>query len=138
MRGLNRRQMVRAVMGGLVAIAAALAPTSHALHAQAKDKEPAVVGTWAGGVDTDAGAMNMTVTIKNTEGKLAGEISTPHGAFVFTSIVEADGQWTLKFKTSDGATGQMKGAVKGDSFTGAWDFAPRATGTFDLHRKDSA
>jgi hypothetical protein len=124
---------MRLVASGLLAaLMFAAAPRGVDAQAAKEAKGPAVVGTWTGGVATDVGAMQMTVTIKSTDGKLAGEISTPHGAFVFTSIAEADGHWTLKFKTSDGATGQMKGVVKGDSFTGDWDFAPRATGTFEL------
>ena len=120
----------------VLAVAIVLGATGLAASPLAQDapKVPTVVGEWTGGVSTDAGQMQMTVSIKADGRKLSGEISSPHGIFTFTSITQDGERWTLAFKTSDGATGQMKGVVKGDAFTGDWDFKPRATGTFDLKR----
>jgi hypothetical protein len=110
------------------------APVLAASPSTQTTKPPAVVGIWTGAVSADVGEMTITVTVRADDAKLTGEITSPHGVFTFTSIAEADGRWTLAFKTSDGATGQMKGVVKGDTFSGEWDFRPRAFGTFALDR----
>jgi hypothetical protein len=133
MRTSSRRKAIRILVGGLLA-AVALTAGERTTAAQAKAKDPAIVGVWTGGIDTDAGSMKLTLTVKVTDGKLGGDMSTPHGAFVLTSVTEADGHWTLKFQAPDGEGGQLKGALKGDVFSGQWDFAPRATGTFEFHR----
>ncbi len=97
-------------------------------------KAPAVAGTWTGEITSDSGTMNVTVTIKMDQGKASGSIDTPHGQWPIAGGTEKDGTWTLPF-TVDGAGDRwMKGKVNGDSFTGEWNNAPMAVGTFDLKR----
>lgn len=101
------------------------------------DQQPAVSslqGTWVGKISSDAGEMQITVVLKVENGKASGSIDTPHGSWPIADGVSKDGTWTLPF-TVDGAGGRwMKGRVTGDAFSGEWNNAPMAVGTFALTR----
>jgi hypothetical protein len=97
-------------------------------------KAPAVAGTWAGEVTSDSGTMQVTVTIKVDQGKVSGSIDTPHGQRPIADGTEKDGTWTLPFTVEGAGDRWMKGKVDGDRFTGDWNNAPMAVGTFDLTR----
>jgi hypothetical protein len=103
----------------------------------AADQQPAaspLAGTWVGKISSDAGEMQITVVLKVENGKASGSIDNPHGSWPIADGVLKDGTWTLPF-TADGAGGRwMKGQIKGDTFSGEWNNAPMAVGTFELTR----
>jgi len=93
-----------------------------------------LAGTWKGMVTADIGQMNIEVTVKVDSGKASGTVTTGHGEFAIVDGRQTDGVWTLPFDAGEGVKGSMKGVVKGDAFTGDWDFRPMAIGTFALER----
>ena len=98
-------------------------------------KPAAVDGTWKGGITTDIGQMQISVTLSTKAGVVTGEIANPHGVFKIVAGKVVDGEWVLPFETADGGKGQMKGKLSGETFTGDWDFHPIAVGTFSLKRE---
>jgi hypothetical protein len=93
-----------------------------------------LAGAWKGMVTADAGQMVIEVTVTVDDGKASGTIKTGHGDFTIVDGRRADDVWTLPFDAGEGVKGSMKGVVKGDTFTGDWDFRPMAVGTFELER----
>jgi hypothetical protein len=101
----------------------------------AQDKPAPPVGKWAGSVAADVGEMQIQVSVVMTDGKVSGEITTFHGAFTIDAgELQKDGRWKLSFTSPEGPTGSMTGLVKGDTFSGDWDFRPNAVGSFTLTR----
>jgi len=92
-------------------------------------------GIWRGMVTADIGQMVIEVTAKASGATASGQIQTAHGIMAIKGGKLADGVWTLPFQAEDGSKGEMKGSVKGDTFAGTWNFAPRAVGTFELTRQ---
>jgi len=110
-----------------------------ALALQQPTPAPPLTGTWRGTVTADIGQMTIALTVKADGTTASGEIENAHGKWAIKQGKLADGVWTLPFQSEDGAKGEMKGTIKGDTFSGAWNFSPVAVGTFELTRqKDPA
>jgi hypothetical protein len=98
-----------------------------------KQSDPAqLAGRWRGSVKTNIGEMPIGLELRLEQKKLVGTVPTAHGSFVVTDVKAGDGKWTVTFKADDDSIGTMTGAVKDDTFSGEWDFKPRAVGTFQL------
>jgi hypothetical protein len=93
-----------------------------------------ILGRWIGSVTADVGEMSIGIELKETDGKIAGTIETPHGNWAVDSVTAREGRWTLHVKTEDGGEGRLVGQVKDGRFAGDWDFKPRAVGTFEVTR----
>ena len=101
----------------------------------AQQKAAVLDGRWSGAVKAEMGEMPIDVTLKTEGETLKGEIKTFHGNFrIEKGELQKDGRWKLSFTTDDGGAGSLIGAVKGDAFSGDWDFRPNAVGTFALTR----
>lgn len=101
--------------------------------ASAQEKASALAGKWTGSVKADIGEMPIEAVFQVDGEKFSGEIKTFHGGFaIATAERQKDGRWKLPFKTADGASGALIGALKGDTFSGDWDFSPNAVGKFTL------
>ena len=100
----------------------------------AQDRAAPLAGKWRGEVTTDIGTMAIGLTVTVTTGVATGQVESAHGAFKISAGKFADGKWTLPFETDEGGSGKMIGVVKGDTFSGEWDFRPMAVGTFALSR----
>lgn len=103
----------------------------HGLDASAAEE---LDGRWTGKVVADAGEMPITVSLTVKNGAASGTIETFHGAMTITDGRLVEGRWVLPFAAADGTKGRMSGVVKGDAFTGEWDYRPQAVGTFSLTR----
>jgi hypothetical protein len=100
-----------------------------------QDARTTLAGKWRGAVKADVGEMPIEVVITVEKGKASGTIRTFHGELTIREGVFADGKWVLPFGSPDGsARGKMSGVLKGDGFSGEWDFRPQAIGTFSLTR----
>ena len=103
--------------------------------ASAQTPASALAGRWTGAVKAEMGEMPIEVSLKVDGEAITGEIKTFHGVFkINKGEQQKDGRWKLSFVTDDGAAGSLTGAVKGDAFSGDWDFRPNAVGTFALTR----
>jgi hypothetical protein len=119
MRIAKRLALAVAVMVGAIGVVSA-APAE-------------LAGTWVGAIDTDRGGMQIRLELVEKQGKWSGQIESAHGGWTVTSVTEKDGAWTVEFKT-DGGTGRLSGRIADGRFTGKWDNAPQAVGTFSLTR----
>jgi len=99
-----------------------------------QQKEPDLAGKWKGAVKADVGEMPIEVAITVEKGRASGTIKTFHGDLTIREGAFADGKWILPFGSPDGPRGKMTGVLKGDGFSGEWDFRPQAVGTFSLTR----
>ena len=99
-----------------------------------QEKAPDLAGKWKGAVKADVGEMPIEVVITVDKGKASGTIKTFHGDLTIRDGALTGGKWILPFQSSDGPQGKMTGVLKGDSFSGEWDFRPQAVGTFSLAR----
>lgn len=77
--------------------------------------------------------MQIGLELTERDGKLEGKLLTAHGDWPVTSVVEKEGLWTVVFKTEAGE-GRMAGRIKDGTFSGQWDNAPMAVGTFSMTR----
>jgi hypothetical protein len=95
---------------------------------------PTPAGDWTGTVTSDMGEMAVTATFTIKDGVVTGTLRSGHGDMPVAKGAFTDGQWVLPFTTADGGAGTLKGTIKEDVFSGAWDFRPTALGTFSLKR----
>lgn len=127
-------QQVMRTMG--LAVCAVLVGVSIGLAAASPPQAAAagIEGRWVGKVTADAGEMKIEVEIKVEGGKATGAIRTAHGDWPVKGGTFANGTWTLPFEVEGAGDRWMKGVVKADTFTGEWNNAPMAVGTFELTR----
>jgi hypothetical protein len=92
-----------------------------------------IAGSWVGSIESDHGEMQVALRLADKDGKLEGLLKTAHGDWPVLSVSEKSGAWTILLKV-EGGNGRMAGRIKDGAFTGEWDNAPMATGTFALKR----
>ena len=97
-----------------------------------------LVGKWEGGVTVGDRGMRMTLELRNEGNKLVGQISNAHGDWAVTDVKFANGKWTIAWRTPEGGTGKMIGALKDNKLAGDWDNSPAFVGTFELTKASSA
>ena len=114
---------------GALAMVAVLATSA------AAQTTPTLDGTWDGAVTANSGEMKIEATLTAKAGVVTGSIKTFHGNMTIKEGKLVDGKWVLPFTTEDGLSGKLTGTLKGNEFTGAWDFSPQAVGTFALKRR---
>jgi hypothetical protein len=121
---------------GLAIVSIAFSATSlGAAQAKTPPAAASIEGTWAGKVSADSGEMKVRVVIKIEQGKASGSIETAHGSWQISGGTFKDGVWTLPFTVEGAGDRWMKGQIKGDDFSGEWNNAPMAVGTFALKRE---
>jgi hypothetical protein len=85
----------------------------------AKDADP-VSGIYKGTAKSEAmGEIPLTVTIKNTSGKITGSITIPQGDAEITDGTYADGKVTIKFDAG-GNEGTVNAQLKEGKIVGEW------------------
>jgi hypothetical protein len=123
--------------GGLMVLTmlcALVLPVARPAAAPQLDKEAATLaGKWSGLVNTDAGQMQIDVTLEVVDGKARGTIATGHGDLNIVGGIFEQGKWTLPF-SGHGMQGRMVATLKGDALTGEWVNPGVAVGTFSLAR----
>jgi len=128
------RQFVATLSVTFCAIAIGASAVLAAAQQAAPAANTSIEGSWSGKITSESGTMEVTVVIKMEQGKAVGKITTPHGDWPITGGSLKDGIWTLPFSVGGAADRWMKGKVDGDLFSGEWNNAPMAVGTFELTR----
>jgi hypothetical protein len=103
-----------------------------------KSSTSEIVGKWEGGVTVGEQSMKITLELKNEGSKIAGQLHTGHGVWTVTDVKFANGKWTIAWRTPEGGTGKMIGAVKDNKLAGDWDFSPAFVGAFEVTKTTSA
>ncbi len=116
----------------IAAVSAVSAATYNKPVNQADDR---VSGKYQGvAKSAQMGDIPLTVEIKNTEGKLSGQIETPQGPAPITGGTFADGKLMMKFDAG-GTEGTVTAMLKENVITGDWELGGQ-TGTLELKRSD--
>jgi hypothetical protein len=114
-------------------LSAALVLVTTVVSSAAPSAPADIAGAWIGSIATDRGDMQIGLTLALEKGALTGAVNTSHGDWPVKSVVEKDGEWTVTF-SNGGREGRMKGRIAEGKFSGTFDNAPMATGTFALVR----
>ena len=128
------RQFVATLSVTLFAIALCTSAGLAAPLQTAPAAKNSIEGAWSGKISSDSGEMEIQVVIKLVDGKANGKITTPHGEWPIAGGSLKDGVWTLPFAVEGASDRWMKGKVDGNVFSGEWNNAPMAVGTFELTR----
>lgn len=111
-----------------------LAATLSAQTGKGAPDKKEILGRWIGSVTANVGEAAFGLYLTELDGKITGKLETMHGDWTVASATAKDGKWTIVAITEDGTTGKLVGQVEEGKFAGDWNFAPRATGTFQLAR----
>jgi hypothetical protein len=120
-RGFVTRALVAAIALSPVLVRAQAAPVSPA------DAAP-FLGTWTITLQTPQGAFDQTLTLKNTNGKVLGDISSPmqQGSQPIDEITKSGNDLVLKFQ------GDFQGTAFAAAITMTLDGTDKANCTFDV------
>src|SRR5207302_4166166 len=76
--------------------------------------------------------VQITLELKDDNGKISGQASTPHGAYNITRATIANGLLTLDL-AAQGSTGKIAVRQKDDKLVGNWRLGDQ-TGAFELKK----
>jgi hypothetical protein len=121
----------------LASIATLVAACSTAPATPAKPKGPDLSGDWVLTTESQMGAQNADMTVKQTGNALAGTLTSQMGSVDYTGTVEGD---NVAFGFMFNAQGtdlkiDYTGVVAGDTIKGKAVFGAFGEGTFTAKRK---
>jgi len=120
--------MIRRLFARALVAAVAVAPVLVSAQAVSPADAAPFLGTWAITLQTPQGALEQTVTLKTTNGKVLGDITSPlqQGSQPIDEITKSGNDLVLKFQ------GDFQGTAFAAAITMTLDGADKANCTFGV------